>query len=263
MYDCRRAAVIEGYHCNISVNAVLESHWAEIAGFIADLARCASVDEATAQFVQFLLPFGVDTFSCGRVHLQDRSLAVFYALNWPDSWRECYLRSGLVNRDPLFEKLTTYRQAFTWGEMRQDRLLPSFGGDALRILAEHGWIDGLAVPVACGADCIGLVSLASRGMKLKPSDKTVLTVACVQFYDRARRLAATRGFPVPPVGLSRREIECLRLVATGKSDRAIGQILKVSAATAHEHLENAKAKLHAGARAEAVAKAVALGIVDP
>ena len=50
-------------------------------------------------------------------------------------------------------------------------------------------------------------------------------------------------------------------MAEGKSDWEIGVILGVCQATAHTHVENAKRKLGAKSRPQAVARAVRLGIV--
>ena len=64
-------------------------------------------------------------------------------------------------------------------------------------------------------------------------------------------------------GLTKREIDCLRLIARGITDREVGKKLGISTSTAHEHFETAKKKLKASTRAEATAIAVSLAIVAP
>ena len=49
-----------------------------------------------------------------------------------------------------------------------------------------------------------------------------------------------------------RETEILSWVAVGKSDWAIGQILRISGKTVNFHVENAKRKLGVGTRVQAV-----------
>jgi DNA-binding CsgD family transcriptional regulator len=71
------------------------------------------------------------------------------------------------------------------------------------------------------------------------------------------------GFAVPPLGLTKREIDALRLIASGATDRDVARTLGISQSTAHEHFENAKRKLRVSTRAEASAIAVSLGIVVP
>lgn len=60
----------------------------------------------------------------------------------------------------------------------------------------------------------------------------------------------------PPVLLSPRETEILRLLATGASTRAIAQALCISPATVRNHIQQVMTTLHAHSRLEAVVKAL-------
>ena len=61
--------------------------------------------------------------------------------------------------------------------------------------------------------------------------------------------------------LSERETEVLAWIAEGKSDWEIGNILVISHKTVNYHVENAKRKLTAQTRLQAVVLAVRLGLV--
>src|SRR5688500_4054140 len=63
--------------------------------------------------------------------------------------------------------------------------------------------------------------------------------------------------------LSPREREVLALVAEGKSNREIAASLIVTENTAKYHVAQLLNKLGAGSRAEAVTRAVALGLLKP
>ena len=65
------------------------------------------------------------------------------------------------------------------------------------------------------------------------------------------------------VGLTGRELEVLRLVAAGRSNRDIANELFISPKTASVHVSNIMGKLGAASRGEAAAKAHALRLVDP
>ena len=70
------------------------------------------------------------------------------------------------------------------------------------------------------------------------------------------------GSPViAPSGLSAREIEILRLVARGLSNRDVGRALSISEHTAANHIRSILRKTGAGNRTEAAAYAHANGIV--
>ena len=62
-------------------------------------------------------------------------------------------------------------------------------------------------------------------------------------------------------GLTEREVEVLRLVAAGKTNREIGAELFISDKTASVHVSNVLAKLGANRRSEAAALAARLGLV--
>jgi len=65
-----------------------------------------------------------------------------------------------------------------------------------------------------------------------------------------------------PAGLSDREVEVLRLVAAGRTNREIGQALSVSPNTVLRHVTNILAKTGASNRAEAATYGVRNGLVD-
>ena len=65
------------------------------------------------------------------------------------------------------------------------------------------------------------------------------------------------------VGLTGRELEVLRLVAVGRSNREIANELFISPKTASVHVSNILGKLGAASRSEAASKAHALRLVDP
>ena len=64
----------------------------------------------------------------------------------------------------------------------------------------------------------------------------------------------------PPLGLTAREYEVLRLVAAGHSNREIASELFISAKTASVHVSNILAKLGVTSRGEAAATAHRLGL---
>jgi LuxR family transcriptional regulator, quorum-sensing system regulator BjaR1 len=210
-----------------------------------------------------LATFDVDSFAVGEVDLSALERTVFYAIGWPDSYRKFYTKSGLVHRDPVVEGLRHRHGPFTWSELRKDRKLSILGTEALQALYDHGWTEGLAVPIPRGNLRFGLIGLACRRNAFSAIEKSLLTMLSLCFHERLRNLAPEHGFAVPPLGLTRREIESLRLIARGMTDREVGKKLGISPSTAHEHFETAKKKLNVSTRAQAVAVAVSLAIVTP
>ncbi|MEZ4718061.1 MAG: response regulator transcription factor [Caldilineaceae bacterium] len=73
--------------------------------------------------------------------------------------------------------------------------------------------------------------------------------------------ARPRTKPHRPAGLSRRELEVLRLVAAGCTDRQIGEQLHITERTVNSHVANILGKTNCQNRAAASAFAVQHGLV--
>ena len=64
-------------------------------------------------------------------------------------------------------------------------------------------------------------------------------------------------------GLTRRELEVVRHVAVGRTNREIAESLHLSPRTVEMHVRNALSKLECRTRTEASSRAIALGLIDP
>jgi DNA-binding CsgD family transcriptional regulator len=78
---------------------------------------------------------------------------------------------------------------------------------------------------------------------------------------RELQKARTGGAGTPGAPLTQREMEVLRLVAKGLSEREVADKLFISHHTAHRHLSNIRLKLNATTQAAAVAHAVRIGLI--
>ena len=75
-----------------------------------------------------------------------------------------------------------------------------------------------------------------------------------------RSVDQLRGRSMLPGGLTEREVEVLRLVATGSSNRDIASLLFISEKTVHRHLANIYSKLEVTSRSAATAYAFESGL---
>lgn len=92
--------------------------------------------------------------------------------------------------------------------------------------------------------------------------RTVLTeLHAVADLDRLERIAAGPDFPEASAGLTRRELEVLRLVAGGRSNRQIASELFLSERTVARHVSNILGKLGLANRSGATAFAFEHGLV--
>ena len=72
---------------------------------------------------------------------------------------------------------------------------------------------------------------------------------------------AVAGSDRPPARLTRREIQCLKWAAAGKTDAEISEIVAISLPTVRFHITNATRKLGVVSRSQAVHRAATLGYI--
>jgi DNA-binding CsgD family transcriptional regulator len=229
--------------------------------FYTELQQLTSVAACADLFKQTVAKFGIHAFACGEIDLAERDRNVMFIAEWPKAWIRYYLKSGLVDRDPILNALQVCRSAFSFSDIRRDRRFSNLDRAMVCAAAEHGWARGLAVPIARGGTRFGLVTLIGRGQEFEQAQRTFLCLISECLLTRIRSLVAEVDY-VAPAGMSRREIEAARLVALGFSDEEIGAKLGIAASTAHHHVESARSHLKARTRAHMAALCVSLGIAS-
>ncbi|TLM73635.1 MAG: response regulator transcription factor [Actinobacteria bacterium] len=119
-------------------------------------------------------------------------------------------------------------------------------------------------------ELFGVLSAGANGYLLKDARPEVVvqavrSVAAGQsVFDSgvAARVIGRRDAPDPAEGLSARELEVLRLMAAGRSNRDIGAALWISETTVKTHVSHILRKLGAADRTQAVVAAAKAGIVE-
>lgn len=110
-----------------------------------------------------------------------------------------------------------------------------------------------------GAD--GYVLKTASSKDLLQAVKTVAAGKSVLDPDVAPKIIANLSGIRAIEPLSDRELEVLRWVAKGRSNREIGQMLDISGRTVQGHLANVFGKLHVASRVEAVTMGLQKGLI--
>jgi DNA-binding NarL/FixJ family response regulator len=155
-----------------------------------------------------------------------------------------------------------------------DLLLPDGSGlDLLAELRANGWRhlvvlsaadDACSVRAAFVAGADGYLLKSTGGNTVDTGVRRVLDGGVYADPSVARVLkVGIRGGPMDSgvTELSLREVEVLRLVAEGQSNKQIGDGLQLSALTVKSHLARIARKLGTGDRAEMVAVAMRAGVI--
>ena len=215
-----------------------------------EVSAATSLPALNALFKTRIAKWGFDAFAGGAL---SGAAPTFFLLDWPKSWLELYAHQGFAADDVVVATAMLRPRPFTWAEIRRER--PGASERIFAAAATFGWRDGLAVPVHGPGEERGVVSLAAR-LAVGEEAKAHAVVWSLAAYERARALHADGSDASKIVRLSARERQALVLVAEGCSDHDIAARLGVAKTTAHFHVEQARRKLGASTRAQAVAVAL-------
>jgi DNA-binding CsgD family transcriptional regulator len=116
------------------------------------------------------------------------------------------------------------------------------------------------VRVLIGLACRALGDHETSAMELEGAATVFAQLGAAPDLERLDRL--TRPAVRAPAGLTGREIQVLRLVASGRTNRAIGRELGLSEKTVARHVHNCLTKLGVPSRAAATAYAYENGLIE-
>jgi DNA-binding NarL/FixJ family response regulator len=174
-------------------------------------------------------------------------------LGWSAGEQARALAAGIRGIDPVSLRLLLD----TYHSFDGSRLLPMITAPTL-VMHRRGWrnpgLDAARVLAAGIPNARMLVLEGDSGVPYAGDMEEA--AAAVEAYLGESSAAGL------PAGLSEREVEVLRLVAAGRSNREIGEALSISLNTVDRHVSNILTKIGASNRAEAASFAVRNGLAQ-
>lgn len=184
--------------------------------------------------------------------------------NYPDEWKFHYMKRGLHRVDPTLYQSARSIAPVDWSRFNHDSKFQAVFSDA----SDFGITDrGLTVPVRGPYGECGLLSVTRDVSEREwQSHKREfigdLQFSAVHMHDNVMGSGILHKALSRPA-LSSRELEILQWVAVGKSQQDIGDILSISHRTVEVHLRSGREKLSALTTAQAVGRAIGLGLIYP
>lgn len=200
------------------------------------------------------VPFGLPSIMSGAlaVHGQ-RAEGRLYFTNWTAPCKKTYSESVFV-RDPIAHEARRRMSPFTWQELQNDADFGSVWSEVDELMLPYGWYDRLAIPIHGPAGYVGLVQFSGpQKIEVAATTQAVLLSLAHAAHQRGREMYKPETQVHVP-RLTARERQVMRWIASGKTDAEIGQIFSISAATVHSYAEQAKRKLGARSRPQAVSE---------
>lgn len=226
---------------------------------VSALSTAESAVDVRLQLIAAAAKAGFDTVACGEIDLDDRRRSTFFINTWPQAWFDYYQREAVHEFDPILARISKQTGAFSWSDItaRSRRELQLF--DEAK---KFGWVDGLAICLKRTKNRIALISLTSRETAPTGEGRQLIVLYFTLAYEKYRALSDGTKV-LNTAGLTKRELQCLALIAKGATDADIAKQLGIAATTAHEYVESAKKKLGCRTRAQMMAVSVAIGLISP
>jgi DNA-binding CsgD family transcriptional regulator len=179
--------------------------------------------------------------------------------NWPGEIFRQYDAKGLIKISPVFERMRQSTVPFTVDNERIAASRTEGRSGAGGLFLDAGFSRVLFIPVHDAAGRRSAIALGGNRPDVSRKEMNVLTFVAGHLYNRLSEIwAASRR---TPGALSRREIECLRLAATGKTTTEMARILSLSEYTVNHYLNRATRKLDSVNRVQTIAKAIRAGLI--
>ena len=231
-----------------------------------DLYDLESLPEVSKDFTHFLYKvrdkFGLDDVAYAGMNPING--AVFGYVTYDDDWKQHYTNQGYHRIDPTLHKARRSIAPVDWSRLERDEHFLAVFNDARDFGIQA---QGMTIPVRGPYGDIGGLSITS-GLsvrdwnKLKAEVIVNLQSVAVHVHDMVIRSDSLSNLLRTPT-LSQRELEVLQWTSAGKSQQDIADILSISNRTVEVHLRSARHKLYALTTAQAVGRAISMGLIYP
>lgn len=221
--------------------------------FADEAAKCASLPELRSLVADATFELGFSFFALLE-HGDDQPAQARRVRidNYPAEWTEEWEAIGAQADDPVHLASRRCNSGFGWCELEE---LVHLSGRQKRILArarKFGVGAGFTVP----ANVRGEPSASCSFAVARRDELPLARLQCTELVGAHALRAVRRLRPLARRGpcprLSRRELQCLRLVALGKTDWEIGKILGISVETVHQYVKHARAQYDVVSRTQLV-----------
>lgn len=237
--------------------AALGCHFHVAQQFIDEASAIKSSDELRSLMDAICNELGFRHFALiHHTDLRELRPGVININNYPPVWAEQFIAKRLYRFDPVIQACFRTGVGFRWskvGELidlnpRQERILEA--------ASREGLADGLTMPSAVKGEYAGSCSFAAPRRSVYLDHCEILGQLVGAFgFEAARRLTKREDCDTKRK-LSPRQRECVVLVAQGKSNWEIGQILGLSPVTIAHYVSDARARYDVSSRQQLVVRAL-------
>jgi LuxR family quorum-sensing system transcriptional regulator CciR len=231
----------------------------DVAPFADGLRRAASVEELSALLGEIAKRLGFSYHALvHHADLANPPRRFIFLQNYPPRWVEAYAHGGLHRLDPAQRLASSRPGSFAWHD------LPALSGLETRMMdaaQAAGLGDGFTVPLHAPGERAASCSFATAAGEPLPerallAAELLAHVAFAVLFD----LLHPERTAFPP-RLSARQVDCVTLMAQGKTDWEIGAILGLGEETVTSYLKAARQRFGVARRTQLAIAAVSCGLI--
>ncbi|MCW3836647.1 LuxR family transcriptional regulator [Sphingomonas canadensis] len=234
----------------------------DVNSFIGKVRAISTADDLRLLMESITREMGFANYSLFQhVHSWDwNSQSALAISNYPTGWIEYFFSKQFNRFDPVLRAAQRTALGFRWDEI--PRMLP-LSPKQLRVLEagrRSGMANGFTVPANIPGEATGSCSFVVPGNVALPERNLSMAHLIGGFGYEAARQLWTRQVGIVrragPARLTPRQHDCLVLVAQGKTDWEIAQVLGLKESTVNGYIDDAKAALGVTRRSQLVTRAL-------
>jgi LuxR family quorum-sensing system transcriptional regulator CciR len=237
------------------------SSFQEVQTFIEAANRATDISELKSLLNDMSRALGFHYFALvHHIDIHSVPMDAVQLVEYPATWAEKVVEKDYFGDDPVNAACQKMAAGFRWSQIGNVIDLTSRQKEILQSASQEGLGEGFTVPVHIPGEYAGSCSFSVRSGRDFPDEAVpALQYAGIFSFEAARRIfrkSVEKLPPAPPPRLTDRQLDCLLLVARGKSDWDTGHVLGISDQTVHSHIENAKRKYGVSTRTQLVTHAL-------
>lgn len=240
-------------------------HFDRTLAYIGELQQADTPKAVCEKLIGVTSAFGLTSLMAGTVPQPGtpagRQKDHVLLCDWPVEWFKRYVKRNYVDHDPIVSRMKQVPAPIQWRDAAKEVAVDHDGEAVMGDAGEFKLNDGLAFPLITIEGQIVVVSLGGERMEMSATEFGMVSLVSTYAIGRAMQLHSGPERTIDHIELTPRERECLKWAAAGKSEWEISQILGISEHTSEKHLLNAKFKLGAVNRVQAVAEAIRRGYI--
>lgn len=231
--------------------------FSDLQAFVSVVNAVESLAELEAALADVTRTLGFEHYALMH-HVPARAARkpILRLTNYPLEWQERFTARAYVTDDPIFVACQTRVLSFLWSDVPRLIALSPRQAAIFEEATRYGLRNGVSVPIHVPGEIPGSYTLAvSHGAEIETAKVPLVHYVGCFAFEAGRRLLSVRP-NAGAVVLTPRQIDCLLLIARGKSDWEASRILGISETTVHQHVEAAKARYGVSTRMQLVVRAL-------